>query len=165
MSICFFTFSKRKTALRCCQKRQQDGSQWHPPPPEEAGASSCKSKQSVLVRAVLWLQHKRAIPVCPTVVLYCVKVMHLLAAFPHFWYLPPHLHLCHDGFRTADNPTLLTQDFSFLHFCNHKQNRSGCLQKIYPLSQAFSPVPPVCISKMLWTFIRAESSRSSERIL
>ena len=48
--------------------------------------------------------------------------------------------------------TLLTQGFSFLHFCNHKQNRSSCLQKIYPLSQAFSPVPPVCISKMLWTF-------------
>ena len=92
-------------------------------------------------------------PCVPRFVLgYYVAVMHLPAAFPHFWYLSPHLHLCRDGFRTVDNPTLLTQDLSFLHFCNHKQNRSGCLQKIYPPSQAFSPVPPVCISKMLWTF-------------
>ena len=78
-----------------------------------------------------------------TVVLYCVKVMHFPAAFPHFWYLPPHLHLYHDGFCTVDNPTLLTQDFSFLHFCNHKQNRSGCLQKIYPPSQVSYLVPPI----------------------
>ena len=73
-----------------------------------------------------------------------VNVMQLPNAFPHFWYLSPHLHLYHDGFRTAGNPTLSGQDFSFLHFCNHKQNRSGCLQKIYPPSQASYPVSPVC---------------------
>ena len=44
--------------------------------------------------------------------------------------------------------TLSKQDFSFSYSCNYKQNTSGCLQKNGPLSQVFSPVPQVCISKM-----------------
>ena len=68
-------------------------------------------------------------------------------SFPYFSclncdILPTSASLVFDESRTADNPTLLTQDFSFLHFCNHKQNRSGCLQKIYPPSQVSCPVPP-----------------------
>ena len=45
---------------------------------------SSRLKWGLLVRLPYWAKHRRAIPVCPTVVLYCVKVMHLPAAFPHF---------------------------------------------------------------------------------
>ena len=46
------------------------------------------------------------------------------------------------------NPTLLKQIFLFLHFCNHKQNRSGCLQKSIHLHK-FLPCPQFVSLKML----------------
>ena len=123
---------------------------WHPPPPVEVETSQPRqvwfSFDSTTVLSICELS-----PCVPRLYLFS-KVMQLPAAFLHFWYLSPHLHLFNVWSPTVDNPTLLTQDFSFLHFCNHKQNRSGCLQKIYPPSQASYPVSPVCISKMLWTF-------------
>ena len=101
---------------------------WHPPPPEEAGASSCKSKQSVLVRAVHWLQHKRANPVCPTVLL--ALAMRKRFAFLHFWYWLQRLRLCRDVCHIQGNPMLLCWDSLFLCFCIHSMNKADCLQRI-----------------------------------
>ena len=116
---------------------------WHPPPPVEVWASHPRqvwfSFDSTTVLSISELS-----PCVPRFVLdYYVAVMHLPAAFLHFWYLSPHLHLCRDGFRTVDNPTLLTQDFSFLHFVT--TNRTGLaackksthLHKLFPLLLQF----------------------------
>ena len=53
-------------------------------------------------------------------------------SFPYFSCLNCDIlpHLSKFSFRWVphcEQSRSLTQDFSFLHFCNHKQNRSGCL--------------------------------------